>query len=80
MCYALINFRVHLIEESTFALYTDHASLRIAMKRPQLSQRMTQWLTFISTTSSCNTIPGETKMLADALSRRPDVLTTIPGL
>ncbi|CAI5704112.1 unnamed protein product [Peronospora effusa] len=40
MRYALINFRVHLLGESTFALYNDHASLRTAMKSPHLSQRM----------------------------------------
>ncbi|CAI5708825.1 unnamed protein product [Peronospora destructor] len=37
MRYALIKFRVHLLGEHTFALYTDHASLRTAMKSPHLS-------------------------------------------
>ena len=36
MHYALIKFRVHLLGERTFALYTDHASLRTAMKIPHL--------------------------------------------
>ena len=35
--YALIKFRVHLLDERTFALYTDHASLRTAIKSPHLS-------------------------------------------
>ncbi|KAE8890012.1 hypothetical protein PF003_g26091 [Phytophthora fragariae] len=40
MGYALIKFRVYLLGEPTFAVYTDHASLRTAMKSPHLSQRM----------------------------------------
>ncbi|CAI5702799.1 unnamed protein product [Peronospora effusa] len=73
MRYALIKFRVHLLGERTFALYTDHASLRTAMKSPHLSQRMARWLSFFS---ECNFVvhykPGKTNILADALSRRPD--------
>ncbi|GMF47899.1 unnamed protein product [Phytophthora fragariaefolia] len=38
MRYALIKFRVYLLGEQTFAVYTDHASLRTAMKSPHLSQ------------------------------------------
>ncbi|KAE9015331.1 hypothetical protein PR002_g13954 [Phytophthora rubi] len=34
MRYALIKFRVYLLGEQTFAVYTDHASLRTAMKSP----------------------------------------------
>ncbi|RAW19904.1 hypothetical protein PC110_g23654, partial [Phytophthora cactorum] len=48
MRYALIKFRVYLLGEKTFAVYTDHASLRTAMKRPHLSQRMARWLSFFS--------------------------------
>ncbi|KAE9215415.1 hypothetical protein PF004_g14759 [Phytophthora fragariae] len=33
MRYALIKFRVYLLGEQTFAVYTDHASLRMAMNR-----------------------------------------------
>ncbi|CAI5746371.1 unnamed protein product [Peronospora destructor] len=45
---ALIKFRVHLLGEQIFALYTDHVSLRTAMKNPHLSQRMARWLSFFS--------------------------------
>ena len=37
MHYALIKFRLYLLGERTFALYTDHASLRTAMKSLHLS-------------------------------------------
>ncbi|KAG2773134.1 hypothetical protein PC129_g19482 [Phytophthora cactorum] len=40
MRYALIKFRVYLLGEESFAVYTDHASLRTAMKTPHLSQLM----------------------------------------
>ncbi|KAE8978874.1 hypothetical protein PR001_g24721 [Phytophthora rubi] len=35
MSYALIKFRVYLLGEQTFAVYTDQASLRTAMKSPR---------------------------------------------
>ena len=46
MRYALIKYRVHILGERTFALYTGYASLRTAMKSPHLSQRMARWLSF----------------------------------
>ncbi|KAG3252450.1 hypothetical protein PI124_g2991 [Phytophthora idaei] len=45
MRYALIKFRVYSLGEKPFPVYTDHASLRIAMKSPHLSQRMARCLT-----------------------------------
>ncbi|GMF29154.1 unnamed protein product [Phytophthora lilii] len=48
MRYALIKFRVYLLGEETFAVSTDHASLRTAMRSPHLSQRMARWLSFFS--------------------------------
>uniref|UniRef100_A0AAV1TNW0 Reverse transcriptase domain-containing protein n=1 Tax=Peronospora matthiolae TaxID=2874970 RepID=A0AAV1TNW0_9STRA len=73
MRYALIKFRVHLLGERTFALYTDHASLRTAMKSPHLSQRMARWLSFFSEYNFVvHYKPGKTNILADALPRRPN--------
>ncbi|GMF58159.1 unnamed protein product [Phytophthora fragariaefolia] len=40
MKYALVKFRVHLLGQKPFVLYTDHASLRTATSSPHLSQRM----------------------------------------
>ncbi|OWZ06963.1 LOW QUALITY PROTEIN: reverse transcriptase [Phytophthora megakarya] len=48
MRYALIKFRVYLLGEKTFAIFTDHASLRTATKSPHLSQRMARWLSLFS--------------------------------
>ncbi|KAF1320873.1 reverse transcriptase, partial [Globisporangium splendens] len=43
MKYSLVKFRVYLLGEERFAIYTDHASLRTAVKTPHLSQRMARW-------------------------------------
>ncbi|KAE8998808.1 hypothetical protein PR002_g18639 [Phytophthora rubi] len=73
MRYALIKFRVYLLGEQTFAVYTDHASLRTSTKSPHLSQRMARWLSLFSEYNFVvHYKPGKTNILADALSRRPD--------
>ncbi|KAE9340565.1 hypothetical protein PF008_g11045 [Phytophthora fragariae] len=73
MRYALIKFRVYLLGEQTFAVYTDHASLRTAMKSPHLSQRMARWLSFFAEYNFVvHYKPIKNNILADALSRRPD--------
>ncbi|GMF17714.1 unnamed protein product [Phytophthora fragariaefolia] len=73
MRYALIKFRVYLLDEQTFAVYTDHASLRTAMKSPHLSQRMARGLSFFAEYNFfVHYKPGKNSILADALSRRPD--------
>ncbi|KAE9021944.1 hypothetical protein PR001_g13256 [Phytophthora rubi] len=73
MRYALIKFRVYLLGEQTFAVYTDHASLRTAMKSPHISQRMARWLSFFAEYNFVvHYKPGKNNILADALSRRPD--------
>ncbi|KAG2824441.1 hypothetical protein PC112_g10114 [Phytophthora cactorum] len=48
MKYALAKFRVYLLGSGPFVVYTDHASLRTAVKSPQISQRMARWLSFFA--------------------------------
>ncbi|KAE8896031.1 hypothetical protein PF002_g23624 [Phytophthora fragariae] len=73
MRYALFKFRVYLLGEQTFAVYTDHASLRTSTKSPHLSQRMARWLSLFSEYNFVvHYKPGKTNIFADALSRRPD--------
>ncbi|KAF1316147.1 reverse transcriptase, partial [Globisporangium splendens] len=48
MKYSLVKFRVYLLGEERFAIYTDHASLRTAVKTPHLSQRMARWFSFFA--------------------------------
>ncbi|OWY91903.1 Retroelement [Phytophthora megakarya] len=64
MKYALAKFRVYLLGNTPFVVYTDHASLRTAVKSPHISQRMARWLSFFADTNP--------DVVADALSRRPD--------
>ncbi|KAF1318417.1 reverse transcriptase, partial [Globisporangium splendens] len=73
MKYSLVKFRVYLLGEERFAICTDHASLRTAVKTPHLSQRMARWFSFFAEYNFVvHYKPGKTNILADALSRRPD--------
>ena len=73
MKYALTKFRVYLLDGKHFTVFTDHASLRTAIKTPHLSQRMARWLSFFAEFNfTVEYKPGKMNILADALSRRPD--------
>jgi hypothetical protein len=73
MKYALVKFRVHLLGDKPFVVYTDHASLRTAINSPHLSPRMARWLSFFAEYNfRVEYKPGKLNVLADALSRRPD--------
>ncbi|OWZ14095.1 reverse transcriptase [Phytophthora megakarya] len=48
MKYALAMFRVYLLGNTPFVVYTDHASLRTAVKSPHMSQQMARWLSFFA--------------------------------
>jgi hypothetical protein len=73
MKYVLVKFRVHLLGERAFVVYTDHASLRTAMSSPHLSQRMVRWLSFFAEYNfRVEYNPDKQNELADVLSRRPD--------
>ena len=73
MKYALAKFRFYLLGDRPFIVYTDHVSIRTAVKSPHLSQRMARWLSFFAEYNfpvECK--PGRLNVVANALSRRPD--------
>ncbi|KAG3051511.1 hypothetical protein PI125_g26281 [Phytophthora idaei] len=73
MKYALAKFRVYLLGSGPFVVYTDHASLRTAVKSPHISQRMARWLSlFAEYDFRVEYKLGRLNVVADALSRRPD--------
>ncbi|GMF61203.1 unnamed protein product [Phytophthora fragariaefolia] len=73
MKYALAKFRVYLLGSRPFVAYTDHASLRTAIKSPPISQRMARWLSFFAEYNfQVEYKPGSLNVATDALSRRPD--------
>jgi hypothetical protein len=77
MKYALVKFRVYLLGDKPFVVYTDHASLRTAVNSPHLSQRMARWLSFFAEYNfHVEYKPGKLNVIADALSRRPDYEST----
>ncbi|GMF41704.1 unnamed protein product [Phytophthora fragariaefolia] len=56
-----------------FVVYTDHASLRMAIKPPHISQRMARWLSFFAEYDfQVEYKPGRLNVVADALSCGPD--------
>ena len=78
MKYALAKFRVYLLGDRPFIVYTDHASLRTAVNSPHLSQRMARWLSFFAEYNfSVEYKSGRHNVVADALSRRPDFEPTV---
>ncbi|KAG2954523.1 hypothetical protein PC119_g27978 [Phytophthora cactorum] len=73
MKYALAKCRVYLLGSGPFVVYTDHASLRTAVKSPHISQRMARWLSFFAEYDfRVEYKSGRLNVVADALSRRPD--------
>ncbi|KAF1326656.1 reverse transcriptase, partial [Globisporangium splendens] len=56
MKYSLVKFRVYLLGEERFAIYTDHASLRTAVKTPHLSQMNGEMVLLLCRVQLCCTL------------------------
>ena len=78
MKYALDLFRVYLLGDRPFIVYTDQAPLTTALNSPHLSQRTARWLSFFAEYNfSVEYKLGQLIVVADALSCRPDFEPTI---
>ena len=72
MKYVPANFRVYPLGDRPFVVYTDLASLYMAVNSPHISHIMAMWLFFLTEYNfSMDHKPGRLNVVADALSRRP---------
>jgi hypothetical protein len=68
------------LESKRFTVVTDHASLEYIKSQHQLSRRQARWLELLQANDfEVRYRPGKTNVVADALSRKPQLstLTTI---
>ncbi|XP_071900987.1 uncharacterized protein [Coffea arabica] len=68
----------HYLRPREFVLHTDHESLKHIKSQDKLSKRHARWITFIdSFTFVIKYKTGKTNVVADALSRRYTLITTL---
>jgi transposase InsO family protein len=79
--FALRAWRCYL-EGQEFVVKTDHQALQYVQQQQKLSRRMTRWIEELQQYNvKIEYRPGKQQVIADALSRRPDLLdsATVPA-
>ena len=68
----------HFLLGTRFVVRSDHASLRYLQTQPNLSRRQARTLDFLSQFDfDVVHVPGKRNIVADALSRRPDLASVV---
>ena len=68
----------HFLLGTQFVVRSDHASLRYLQTQPNLSRRQARTLDFMSQFDfDVVHVPGKRNIVADALSRRPDLASVV---
>ncbi len=79
LVHALKTWR-HYLEGRTFRVVTDHNSLKYIQVQPSLSKRQAGWLDLLQEFDfTIDYKPGRGNVVADALSRRLHMISTVEG-
>jgi hypothetical protein len=74
MVFALHKFR-HYLLGNKFVFYVDHVALVYLVNKPQVSRKIMRWLLlFLEYDFIVMYKQGKTHVIADALSRLPDII------